>query len=652
MRLRGGIVALAVAVVLALALGVFAGSRWLEGTGASDSSSTERQVRFTAAGDFADGAGAVEVLDGIAASDSDLTLALGDLSYGETGKERAWCTFVTRHVGEGYPFQLLAGNHESNGQNGNINDFSACLPNQLPGLVGAYGRQWYADVPAEDPLVRFVMISPDLDFPNGTYNYDAGTRRYRWTQEAIDGGREAGIPWTVVGIHKPCLSVGRYECDIGTDLVNMLMAKQVDLVLMGHEHNYQRTHQLDLRPGCPTLTIDGFDADCVADDDAEMTAGEGTVFTVIGTGGAVERDTFPEDPEADYFAATAGAASDPEFGFGDFTVTPTALSMEFEGMNSDFTDGFTLTKTDRAARVTPKASFTSSAQGLTASFDGSGSSDSDGVLTTYDWDFGDGRGGGGETPQHEYTVAGTYSVILTVTDDSGASSSSTRQVTVRKESETTFAADAFERTLNDGWGSADQGGSWTTGPTADAFSVGDGVGRIRLATAGARPASAASLETVRTKDLTLTAQLALSALPSKGRLDQTFTLRRRSGDTYRAIVRVDGTGSVRVGLAKSVEGRQVSLDAGRVAGVRYASDARLLVRAQAVGVSPTALALKVWKAGRPEPKTWQVTAEDRAARLQGAGYVGLSSYLSSDSTVAPVVVEVDNLRVSRADRSR
>ena len=650
MRSRGGIVGLAVAVVLALALGVFAGSRWLEGTGTAGLSTSEQQLRFTAAGDFADGAGAVEVLEGIAASDSDLTLALGDLSYGKTGRERAWCSFVTRHVGEGYPFQLLAGNHESNGQNGNINDFASCLPNQLPGLVGTYGRQWYVDVPAADPLVRFVMISPDLAFPKGTDDYDAGTRRYRWTQAAIDGGREAGIPWTVVGIHKPCLSLGRYECDIGTDLVNMLMAKQVDLVLMGHEHNYQRTHQLDLRPGCPTLTIEGYDADCVADDDAEMTAGEGTVFTVIGTGGAVERDTYPKDPEAEYFAASAGAASDPEFGFGDVTVTATELSMAFEGMNSDFTDGFTLTKEDQSAKDTPRASFTSTAKGLTATFDGSGSSDTGGVITTYDWDFGDGDGGGGESPRHKYTVAGTYSVVLTVTDDRGTSSSSTRQVTVSRESVTTFGADAFERTLAEGWGNADQGGPWTTGPAEDAFSVRDGVARIRLETAGAKPASAASLEAVRTKDLNLAAQLAFSALPSGGRIDQTLTLRRRSGDSYRGIVRVDGTGAVRVSLAKTVKGKQVSLASRKVAGVRYAADARLFVRAKAVGTSPTALAVKVWKAGRSEPKNWQVTAEDGAARLQGPGYVGLSSFLSSGSSVAPIVVEIDNLRVSRADR--
>ena len=38
----------------------------------------------------------------------------------------------------GFGFELLAGNHESGGLNGDINDFSACLPNQLPGLIGTY----------------------------------------------------------------------------------------------------------------------------------------------------------------------------------------------------------------------------------------------------------------------------------------------------------------------------------------------------------------------------------------------------------------------------------------------------------------------------------------------------------------------------------
>ena len=79
--------------------------------------------------------------------------------------EQTWCDFVTDRVGEGYPFELISGNHESNGLNGNINDFSSCLPNQLPGAVGTYGRQYYVDVPADNPIARFIMISPSLRLP-------------------------------------------------------------------------------------------------------------------------------------------------------------------------------------------------------------------------------------------------------------------------------------------------------------------------------------------------------------------------------------------------------------------------------------------------------------------------------------------------------
>lgn len=176
----------------------------------------EGTLTFLAAGDFSSSAAAHGVLTRMGQDSSDLTLALGDLSYGVTGQEQAWCDFVTARLGAGYAFELVSGNHESKGDlNGNINDFSSCLPNQLAGAVGTYGRQYYVDVPKANPLIRFLMISPSLGFPDGTYSYPAGSARYNWTSNAIDGARTAGIPWVVVGMHKPCLSVGIYPCDPG-----------------------------------------------------------------------------------------------------------------------------------------------------------------------------------------------------------------------------------------------------------------------------------------------------------------------------------------------------------------------------------------------------------------------------------------------------
>jgi PKD repeat protein len=58
------------------------------------------------------------------------------------------------------------------------------------------------------------------------------------------------------------------------------------------------------------------------------------------------------------------------------------------------------------------------------SFDAGGSSDADGAIARYDWDFGDGTSGRGPTPTHVYDKSGTYRVTLTVTDDSGTIRSS------------------------------------------------------------------------------------------------------------------------------------------------------------------------------------------------------------------------------------
>ena len=82
----------------------------------------------------------------------------------------------------------------------------------------------------------------------------------------------------------------------------------------------------------------------------------------------------------------------------------------------------------------PVASFTKSAStvvvGQLVSFNASTSSDSDGFIVSYNWNFGDGTTGSGVIVSHSYSVAGNYTVKLTVTDDDGASNSATSTLTV------------------------------------------------------------------------------------------------------------------------------------------------------------------------------------------------------------------------------
>ena len=94
------------------------------------------------------------------------------------------------------------------------------------------------------------------------------------------------------------------------------------------------------------------------------------------------------------------------------------------------TDSTLVTVTVDRFNDSPVASFTFSCTGLTCDFDGSGSSDIDGSIISYNWDFGDTNGGSGITPDHSYAAAGTYTVRLTVTDNDNATDMDSQTVAV------------------------------------------------------------------------------------------------------------------------------------------------------------------------------------------------------------------------------
>lgn len=67
---------------------------------------------------------------------------------------------------------------------------------------------------------------------------------------------------------------------------------------------------------------------------------------------------------------------------------------------------------------------------LTLHFDASLSTDSDGQIVGYQWDFGDGNTGSGVKISHTYAASGTYWITLTVTDNGGATGSLQGFITV------------------------------------------------------------------------------------------------------------------------------------------------------------------------------------------------------------------------------
>jgi PKD repeat protein len=95
----------------------------------------------------------------------------------------------------------------------------------------------------------------------------------------------------------------------------------------------------------------------------------------------------------------------------------------------------------------PTADFTTSQDSgvLEVSFDGSSSSDPDGSVASYTWDFHDGSDvAHGATPTHTYATAGTKSVTLQVTDNEGATDSLTKDVIVTPNQEPTADFSCFQ----------------------------------------------------------------------------------------------------------------------------------------------------------------------------------------------------------------
>ena len=77
----------------------------------------------------------------------------------------------------------------------------------------------------------------------------------------------------------------------------------------------------------------------------------------------------------------------------------------------------------------PTANFSFNCTALDCDFTDT-SSDSDGTIASWSWDFDDGASSSARNPGHSYAAAGTYTVILTATDNDGAQDSTNRMVIV------------------------------------------------------------------------------------------------------------------------------------------------------------------------------------------------------------------------------
>lgn len=292
--------------------------------------------------------------------------------------------------------------------------------------------------------------------------------------------------------------------------------------------------------------------------------------------------------------------------------------------------------------VAPVAAFTNTVAGLDAAFDSSGSTVAAGSsITGYAWDFGDGATSTEANPSHTYAADGTYTVTLRVTDDTGATSEvASHSVSVAGVVIPFVARDDFERTQANGWGTADAGGAWTGGA---GFSVANGVGVVTLSKGQTRTAALAD---VSAADTDSRLRIGTDKVADGGGIHLSYFTHKSAAGDYRVKLRIAASGSTVIHLTKTVGATETVISSRTLTGYTHTAGSVLNVHLKTTTAGgATTLAASVWPDGATEPASWTITGTDSQAELQGAGQVGVLTYLSASTTNGPIAVTVDGLEV-------
>lgn len=340
-------------------------------------------------------------------------------------------------------------------------------------------------------------------------------------------------------------------------------------------------------------------------------------------------------PDAWHLAAQDGATALPSGSVG------LALDPAIPGGLTASVDAFAASPPPPNAA--PVALFTLSANGLAVAFDASAARDPDGLITAWSWTFGDGTTGQGRLASHTYPAAGTYTVRLTVTDDRGATASTSLPVTVTAPV-AVLADDGFDRSVTGGWGTAPTGGPWSLNVPGD-FTVAGGAGSVRIGTGNTT--RTATLGGVQARDVSLTTTLSLDKVVAGDSYYHQIVVRQTATGLYSFTARPQPNGNVSLILARRAGGVETVLSTATLSALNLGAGEQFSLRFDVTGSPNATLRGTLWRFGAAEPAP-QVSAADAHAEVQAPGTIGMRFYTGSGLSMLPLTVSVDRVRVVAA----
>jgi len=147
---------------------------------------------------------------------------------------------------------------------------------------------------------------------------------------------------------------------------------------------------------------------------------------------------------------TADSVQSIDIGVSETSSTETGTSLQLSGNGSNYSEftwigssaenpgNVNASQTFPLPNQLPEASFSYTCTNLTCQFNASDSTDTDGEITQYFWQFGEQGSGINTIESYTFTDEGVYSVTLTVTDNNGGTNTLKQDVTVSIEEQSLF----------------------------------------------------------------------------------------------------------------------------------------------------------------------------------------------------------------------
>jgi hypothetical protein len=134
--------------------------------------------------------------------------------------------------------------------------------------------------------VHFISMATEIPFEQGSEQFEFVNHDLMKTKT------NPSIDWIIVYYHEPMYTSETHHEGLESfrDLYHGLFNEYgVDLVLQGHVHNYQRSYPLMYNsesPSSPTITQGAILSNGNNNEDNIFVESEGTIFAIVGTGGA------------------------------------------------------------------------------------------------------------------------------------------------------------------------------------------------------------------------------------------------------------------------------------------------------------------------------------------------------------------------------